>query len=169
MPLPATWHPVPDVGAARDQGSGTDACANSQISGLLWCRQPEHREVRACHVREVRRGYIRDVFEEAAATSVPRQAHGGCIGQCQIPPCRTSQTIAPEVSRCPDTSVSATVQSAVGAYRARLEVGPSYGNAQSVLRHTGRSALRGLDMFRPLEIPKFDAAKIMRHYLRRYV
>ena len=169
MPLPAAWHQVPDVGTARDQGSGTDACSDPQICGLLWRRQPEHREVRARHVREVRRGHIRGVFEEASAASLPWQAHGGCIGQRQIPPCRASQAFALEISGRPEAIVSATVQSAVGTYRASLEVGSSYGDAQSVLRYAGRSPRRSLDMFRPLAVSKFDAAKIMRHYLRRYV
>ena len=169
MPLPATWYPVPDVGTARDQRSGADACAYPQISGLLWCRQFGHRQVRTRDVREVRRGHIRDLSEEAAAASIPRQAHGRGTRQRQIPPCRASQAIALQVSRRPDATVSATVQPAVGTYRASLEVGSPHGNAQSVLRHAGRSALSGLNLLRPLETSKFDASKIMRHYLRRYV
>lgn len=169
MPLPAARHPVPDVGTARDQGSGADACADPQIRGLLWRRQSEHREVRARHVREVRRSHIRDVFEEASAASLPWQARGGCIGQRQIPPCRTSQALALEISGRHEATVFATVQSAVGADRTRLEVGPSHGNPQPLLRYAKRTALRGLDLFRSLATTKFDAKKIMRHYLRRYV
>lgn len=169
MPLPAAWHKVPDVGTTRDQGSGVDACADPQVSGLLWRGQSEHRQVYSLHLREVRRRHIRGLSEEALAASFPSQAHGDCAGQRQIPPCRASQTPALEISRRSFLAVSAAIQSAAGTYRTSLEISPPLGNTQSVLRHTGRSPSRSLNMLRPLENSKLDTSKIMRHYLRRYV
>ena len=77
--------------------------------------------------------------------------------------------LAFEISHGAHLAVSATVQSAAGSYRARLETGPPLGDTQPVLRHLGRSALRSRVVLRPLEKTKLSAATIMRHYLRRNV
>ena len=169
MPLPTTWHPLPDVGAARDQGSGHTPCAHPQVGRLLWCRQLAHRQVRPLHVRQVQCGHVRDLSEDASAASLPRQAHGDCAGQCQVPSRGPAPALASKTSRRAHRAVSAAVQSAAGPHRARLEVGPPHGDAQPVLRHLGRRADRRLNVLRPLEKPQLGPASIMRHNLRRYV
>ena len=65
MPLPTTWHPVPHVGAARDQGSGPAPCAHPQVGRLLRGRQFAHRHVRPLPVHHVQRGHVRDLSEDA--------------------------------------------------------------------------------------------------------
>lgn len=62
MPLPAAWHAVPDVGAARDQRPGAAACADSQVGGLPRGGRSEQWQVCARHVREVRCRHVRDTF-----------------------------------------------------------------------------------------------------------
>ena len=94
MPLPTARHAMPDVGAAGDQGSGVDACPHPQISGLFRGGQSEHRQIHPRHVREVRRGHVREFSEETPAASLARQAHGCRSGQRQIPPRHPSPTIA---------------------------------------------------------------------------
>ena len=169
MPLPTTWHPVPHVGAARDQGSGPAPCAHPQVGGLLWRGQSAQRQVRSLHVRDVRCRDVRDLSEDAAAASLPRHAYGAGTGQCPVPPRGSAQTVASKISRRAHPAVSATVQSAAGPRRASLEAGPPPGDAQPVLRHLGRRADRRLHMLRPLENTQLGAAEIMRHNLRRYV
>lgn len=169
MPLPTARHPMPDVGAAGDQGSGADARTHPQISRLLRRRQSEYRQIHTGHVREVRRGDIRDLFEEASAASLARQAHGHRARQRQVPPRQTSQALAAQIPRRAHFAVSATVQPAVGTHREGLEVGPPHGYAQPLLRHVERTAHGGRKMFRPLATIQSGSASIMRHYLRRYV
>jgi hypothetical protein len=158
MPLPAAWHPVPDVGAARGQGSGADACAHPQIGGVLWCSQSEYRQIHTRHVREVRRPHFREFSEEAPAASLARQAHGGRPGQRQMPPRNTAKALACEVSGRAQPAISATVQSAAGSYRASLEAGPAHGNAQPILRHLGRTARSSPAVLRPLATIQLSAA-----------
>ncbi len=151
MPLPTTWHPVPHVGAARDQGSGPAPCAHPQVGGVLRRCQFAQRHVRSLHVRYVQRGDVRDLSEDAAAASLPRHAYGAGTGQCSVPPRDSAQTVASKISRRTHPAVSATVQPATGPRRASLEAGPPHGDAQPVLRHLGRRADRRLHMLRPLE------------------
>ena len=158
MPLPTTRHPMPDVGATGDQGPGTDARPHPQICRLLWRGQSEYRQIHTHHVREVRRGYVRNLFEEASAASLARQAHGCRARQRQVPPRNTSQALAAEIPRRTHLAVSATVQSAVGTHRAGLEVGPPHGNAQPLLRHIARIAHHGRQMLRPPATTKLGAA-----------
>ena len=79
MPLPTTWHPVPHVGAARDQGSDPAPCIHPQVGRLLRGRQFAHRHVRPLSVRHVQCGYVRDRSEDAAAASLPQHAHGAVL------------------------------------------------------------------------------------------
>ncbi len=169
MPLPTARHAMPDVGTARGQGSRADACARPQIGGLLWCGQFEYKEIHTCHVREVRRSHLRELSEEAATASLAQQAHGRRAGQCQVPPRRTSQAIAAEISIRAQLAVSTAVQPAVGTNRAGLEADPSNGYAQLLLRNPGRRAQSSRAMLRPLATTQFGAASTMRHYLRRDV
>ena len=156
MPLPTTWHALPNVGAARDQGSCAEPCSHPQVSRLLRCRQLEYWQVRPLHVRHVRRGYVRDLSEEASAASLARQAHGDCAGQCQVPPRCPSQTLASEISHRAHLAVSAAVQSTAGTHRASLETGPPHGYAQPFLRHPRRIAHRSRHVLRPLEKTKLS-------------
>lgn len=158
MPLPTAWHPVPDVGAARGQGSGAHACAYPQIGGLLWCGQSEYRQIHTRHVREVRCSDVRELSQATPAASLARQTHGDRAGQRQVPPRCTSQALASEISRRAQSAISATVQSAARSYRASLETGPAHGNAQPILRYLGRIARRGRAMLRPLATIQFGVA-----------
>jgi hypothetical protein len=169
MPLPTTWHPVPQMGAARGQGSGPAPCAHPQVGRVLRGRQRAHRHVHPLSVRHVQRGHVRDRSEDAAAAARPRHAHGAGGGQCPVPPRGFAQTVASNISRRAHPAVSAAVQSAAGPRRASLEAGPPHGDAQPVLRHLGRRADRRLHMLRPLEKAQLGTAEIMRHKLRRYV
>ena len=169
MPLPTAWHAMPDVGAARDQGSGTDACSRPQIGGLLWRGQFEYRQIHTRHVREIRRGHVRRFPEETPAASLTRQTHGRRAGQRQVPPCRPAGAFTLAVPQGTQPAFPAAIQPAVGAHRACLEAGPPHGNAQPVLRHDERTARCGRAMLRPLATTQFGVAQIMRHYLRRYV
>lgn len=169
MPLPTAWHPMPHVGAARDQGSDPAPCAHPQVGRVLRGCQFAHRHVRPFPVRDVQRGHVRDFSEDAAAASRPRHAHGAGAGQCSVPPRDPAQALPSKISRRTHPAVSAAVQPATGPHRARLEAGPPNGNAQPVLRHLGRRADRHLHMLRPLENTQCGATEIMRHNLRRYV
>ena len=169
MPLPTTWYPVSHVGAARDQGSGPAPCAHPQVGGLRWRGQPEQRQVRSHHVRDVRCGDVRDLSEDAAAIALPQHTHGAGAGQCPVPPRGPAQTVASKISRRTHPAISAAVQSATGPHRASLEAGPPPGDAQPVLRHLGRRADRRLHVLRLLENTQFEAKETMRHNLRRYV
>lgn len=53
LQLPTTWHPVPHVGTARDQGSGFASCTHSQVGRLFCRRQFAHRQVHPLSVRHV--------------------------------------------------------------------------------------------------------------------
>lgn len=158
MPLPAAWHAMPDVGAARGQGSGADACAHPQIGSLLWRGQSEYRQVRTRHVREIRRRHVRDLSEETPTASFSGHAHGCRARQRQVPPRNTSQAPAAEISHRAQLAVSTAVQSAVGAHRAGLEAGPPNSHAQPLFRHLGRIAHCGRKMFRPMATTQFSAA-----------
>ena len=114
MPLPTTGHPLSDVGAARGQGSGPAPCVHPQVGRLLRGRQLAYRHVRprlGCHVH---RSHVRDLSEDAAATSLPRHAHGAGAGQCPVPPRGPAQAGASEISHRAHPAVSAAVQSAAG-------------------------------------------------------
>jgi len=169
MPLPATRHPMPDVGAAGAQGSRVDPCAHPKVGGLLWRGEPGQREVYSLHGREVRCPDVRGVPEEAAAASLARQAHGCRAGQRQIPPCRVAGTLAAEIPPGAHAALFAAVQPAAGAHRARLEARAPNGDAQPLLRYVGRTARRHRAMLRSLATSQFRSASAMRHYLRRYV
>jgi hypothetical protein len=169
MPLPTTWHPMPDVGATRDQGSDPVPCAHPQVDRVLRGRQFAHRQIHPLFVRHVQCGHVRGLSEDATAASVRQHAYGAGAGQCPVPPCDPAQTVAAKVSRRAHPAVSAAVQSAAGPHRAGLEAGPPHGDAQPVLRHPGRRADRRLHLLRPLEKSEFGATEIMRHKLRRYV
>lgn len=158
MPLPAAWHAMPDVGTARGQGSGADACAHPKIGGLLWCGQSQYRKIHTRHVRKIRRRYVRELSEEAPAASPAQQAHGDSAGQRQVPPRHTSQALAAEISHRAQFAVSAAVQSAVGSHRAGLEAGPPHRHAQPLLRHVERTARCGRAMLRPVATTQFGAA-----------
>lgn len=81
MPFPTTRHPVPDVGAAGDQGSGVAPRPYAQVSGLLWFRQFEHRQIRPLSMRQVRRHHIRRFPEKTAAASLTHQTDSYRSGQ----------------------------------------------------------------------------------------
>ena len=156
MPLPATRHPVPDVGGARDQGSGVAPCAHPQVGRLLWCRQPRQRQVRPVPVRYVRCADFRGFLEEIATASCTRQAHGRCAGQRQIPPCLTVTSFAQKIPEGTDLALSATIQSAVGSRRTGLEVGSAHGYTQPFLCRIERRAHRSRNLFRPLAKTKLN-------------
>ncbi len=151
MPLPTTWHPVPHVGAARDQGSGPPLYTHPQVGRLFWGRPFAHRHGHPLSVRHVQRGHVRDLSEDAVATSLPRHAHGAGAGQCPRPPRGPAQPVASKISRRAHPAISAAGQSAAGPRRARLEAGPPPGDAKPVLRHLGRRADCRRPMLRPLE------------------
>lgn len=157
MPLPTARHAVPDVGSARGQGPGADACPHSQISCVLWRSQPEHRQIRACPVREVRRAHLREFPEALATASVAQQTYGRCTRQRQIPPRHTTGAVAPEISQDPHVALSAAIQSPTGTHRARLEVGSPHGDPQSLLRNLARTPCSGRTMLRPLANIEFSA------------
>ena len=158
MPLPTAWHPVPNVGAARGQGSGCAACTHPQISGVLWRGQSEYRQIHTRNVRQVRRGYFREFSKATPTASFARQANGNSPRQRQIPPCRTSQTLDSEISGRAQSAVPAAVQSATRSYRASLEVGQTFGHAQQILCNLGRTAHGSRAMLRPLAKIQFNAA-----------
>ena len=114
MPLPTTWHPVPHVGAVRDQGSGPPPCAHPPVGRLLWGRPFAHRHGHPLSVRHVQRGHVRDLSVDAAATSLPRHAHGAGAGQCPRPPRGPAQPVASKVSRRAHPAISTAGQSAAG-------------------------------------------------------
>ena len=158
MPLPTAWHPVPDVGAARGQGSGSVACTHPQIGGVLWRGQSEFRQIHTRNVRQVRCGYFREFSKATPTASLAWQANGDSPGQCQVPPRRTSQTLASEISGRAQSAVPAALQSATRSNRASLEVGSPFGHAQQILCHLGRTAHDGRAMLRPLATIQFNAA-----------
>ena len=169
MPLPTAWHPVPNVGAARSQGSRFAPCSYPKIGGLLRRRQPRHGQIRPLPMREVRCAHVRELPKKAAAAPHTRQTHGDRTRQRQVPPRRALGALAQEVPGNTDLALLAAIQSAVGSHRTSLEVGPSHGNTQPVLCNSGRSPQRGRNLLRPLAETQHCVAQIMRHYLSRYV
>ncbi len=158
MPLPATWHPLPDVGATRGQGPRAAAYAHQKVGGVLWCRQSGQRQIRALHVREVRCSDVRDLSEKAAAPSLARQTHGGRTGQRQIPPCHPIGAFAQEVPQGTGIALLAAIQPAVGSDRASLEVGTPHGHTQPILCHSWRGAHRDRPLLRSLAKTKSGVA-----------
>ena len=169
MPLPTTWHPVSEVGTARGQGSRVAPRSDPKVGGLFRCGPLEQRKVCSLPVREVQRADVRGFPEVAAAASLTRQTHGDRARQRQIPPCRASGPSTQETPESTDLALFAALQSAVGAYRTSLEARSSHGYAQPFLRNAGRNTLRNRHLLRSLAKTKLRIAKIMRHYLRRYV
>ena len=158
MPLPTAWHPVPDVGAARGQGSGSAACTHSQIYSMLWRGQSEYRKIHTRNVRQVRRNHFRECPKATPTASLAWQANGDSPGQRQVPPRRTSQTLASEISGRAQSAVPAALQSATRSYRASLEVGPPFGHTQQILCHFGRTTHRSRTVLRPLATIQRNAA-----------
>ncbi len=158
MPLPTTWNAMPDVGAARGQGPGVDACPDPQIGRLLWRGQPEHRQVRARPVREVRRDHLREFPEAVATASLPRQTNDRRARQRPVPPCRTASAIASQISQDSHLALPATVQPPTGTHRTCLEIGSPHDHAQSILRNLARSPRSRRAMLRPLADLEFSAA-----------
>ena len=148
MPFPATWYALPNVDAARVERPGAIACAHSQVDGLLWSRQLAFRKIRIFPERAIRCGDVRSVSEKAIAASLTRCAHGDRAGQCPIPPCCFTGAVIAQIQESVDLAVSATVQPTIGSRRARVEIGTSLGNTQSVLPHLGRIGFRRRVMFR---------------------
>lgn len=150
MPFPAAWHPMPDVGAAGDQGSRIGPCAHPQVGGLFWRSQPHQRQIHLLHVREVRCPDVRGLPEKAVAASFARQAHGHRAGQRPIPPCRVAGAVAAEIPQGTYAALSTAIQPATGPHRTGLETRPPHGNAQPLLPDIERTARRSRAMLRPL-------------------
>jgi hypothetical protein len=80
MPFPATWHPLPDVGAPGSQRPCAPARPHPQVGGLFRFGQSAYRQVRALPVREVRCAHVRRFPEEVATASFAGQAQGDACG-----------------------------------------------------------------------------------------
>ncbi len=169
MPLPATWHTLPDVGASGDQGSGVAPRSHTQVGGLFRFRQFEHWKLRSLPMQQVRCPHVRSLPEEVAAASHECQAHGDRAGQREIPSRPAACAVAETILQRSDIAFPAAIQSATGPHRAGLKTGSPFGDAQPFLLYLGRIAHRSRFVFRPLAETKHRAATIMRHYLRRYV
>ena len=158
MPFPAARHAVSDVGAPGDQRPGALPRPYPQVSGLFRCGQPRIRQVHSRPVRQVRRRHLQDIPQEAVAAQVAHKAHGDRPGQCAVPPRRAVSADAASISKGSHVVVPAALQPAACADRARLEADTPPGNAQSVLRHPGRSAHGRRRVPRSMAETQFGAA-----------
>lgn len=163
MPLPAARFTHPHVGAAGDQGSRVTARTDAQVRRLFRCGEPEYGEIHPADVRGVQCGHLRGIPQEIAATSLARHVHGDRPGQRSVPPCHSAR---PALAQIPPRSVATippAIQPAAGSDRACVEIGPAFGDAQSILCNTRRIAHCHPGVFRSVEKPQFRPAKIMRH------
>ena len=169
MPFPATRYPLPHVGTPGRQGPRRDPCLNPQVYRLLRRGQSSPWQIHSLNIPHIRCSYLRGIPENIVAASRAQQTDGRDTRQCPLPPRQTAQAAAAKASSAPRIAVSTAVQSATGSHRAGLEVGASIGHAQPVLCPPGGCEKRHRLMLRPVAKTQFSAAKIMRHYLRRYV
>ena len=169
MPSPAARHTLPHVGTTGTQRPGIAPRADTQVNRLLWRGESRQRGVCLFAVRKIRCRNIPPIFETVGTPPSAWQAHGGGAGQRPIPPCNTAQAMAAEIPQSFDPAVSATIQSATGTYRARLEIGAADGDTQSLLCRIGRACFCRRILLRPMEETQRSVEKIMPHYLRRYV
>lgn len=169
MPLPAARVTHPHVGAAGGQGSRVTARSDAQVRRLLWCGEPAYGEIHPANMCVVQCGHLRDIPQDRTAASLARHAHAAHRGQRAVSPCPSTRTTLTQIPARPGAPVSPAIQPPAGSNRAGVEVGPAFGDTQSLLRHARRIAHRHSGLLRSVANPQFRAAKIMRHYLRRYV
>lgn len=169
MSLSAARFPVPHVGAARNQGLGSGACADPKIRGLLWRRQFEHRAIRANDVPHFQRRDLQDLSQAFAAPAHSRTPHDRRVGQCSVSSREAPGQISSQQRTKSALAVPAALQSSVGSNRTRLETDSAARHAQPLLCHAARSAESRQRLLRPVATSKPGSASTMLHYLRRCV
>jgi len=73
MPLPATRHPLPYVGAAGRQSPHPLACAHSQVRGVLWRSQHPHRQTGYRLRADIQRRVLPALLDAPAQAPLPWQ------------------------------------------------------------------------------------------------
>ncbi len=169
MSFPATRFSLPHVGAARNQGPGSAASADSQIDILLWDSQPGYRTVHTNDVPHLQRGDLQGFPAASAALANARTPHDRRTRQCSIssPNGPGRLPAAPRSTAAP--AVPAALQHATASDRESVEAGSAPGHSQSLLRHVARSAESRQRLLRSLAPAQQSAASTIRHYLRRCV
>jgi len=169
MSLPAAWLALPYVGTAGDQGPDPAPCADSQVRGLLRCRQFGQRPVRAHDVPDLQRRDFPELPQAAAAPANPGTAHAPRARQCPIPSRETPGALPALPRTRSAVAVLAALQSATRPDRASLEADPAARDTQSLLRHAARGAQGGQRVLRSLAPTERRVTTIMLHYLSRCV
>jgi len=169
MPLPATRHALPHVGAAGAKRPDRTACADPQVGGLLRGGQRRHWQTGNALRAEIQRRIFPALLATAAQASLPRQMLGAGAGQRQVPPRPRTRALAEPAPRATHAIVLATIQSRAQSRRTRMETRAPLGNPQSALPDTGRH--HGCRERALWTLGKIESAigKTMRHYLRRCV
>lgn len=169
MPLPTARHALPHVGAAGAERPGVATCAHPQIGGLLRRGQPQKRSVGDAARIGVQRRDLRGVSEAIASPSCQRQTAGAHCGQRAVPPFAYARAITAKISPHTHVTLSSTIQPKFEPHRAGVEACAPLGYPQSIFRRTRRTHRCGLRTVRPMATAQCRVAKIMLHYLRRYV
>jgi len=169
MPLSTTRLALPHVGTAGDQRPHPAACADPQVRGVLWRGQLEQRSVRAHDVQGVQRPDLPTFSQATAAPTSPTPTHDRGARQRPLSSCSTAGPIPARACSTPETSVSATLQSAARFDRASLETDSTPGDPQPLLRDPRRGAPGRQCLLRPLASAESNLAQAMLHYLRRCV
>lgn len=169
MPLPTARHTLPYVDSSGGQRPGVDPRAHAQVDSLLWRGELGDGEIHIQFVRNVRCQNIRDVSHVVAAPKHTRQTHGDRFGQRPIPPRQATCTVAAKASQGAEPVIPATVQPAVGAYRASLETHAPLDHPQPIFRDAWRGDGSCAEMLRTMAKIQHGSQTFMRHYLRRYV
>ena len=169
MSFPATRFSLPHVGAARNQGPDSAACADSQIDILLWGGQPGYRTVHTNDVPHLQRGDLQDFPAASFASADARTPHDRRARQCPISPRKTPRRLPAAPRSIATPAVPAALQPATGSNRASVEAGSAPGHSQSLLRHVARSARSRQRLLRSLAPAQQSAASTMLHYLRHCV
>ena len=169
MSLPATWLALPNVGTAGNQGPDPAACTDPQVRGLLRCRQPVQRPVRAHDVPNLQCRDFPEFPRATAAPANPRTAHAPRARQRPLPS-REAPGALPALSCTrPAAAIPAALQPTTCPHRASLEADPAPRNTQPLLRHPARGAQGGQCVLRPVAPTERRVTTIMLHYLSRCV
>jgi hypothetical protein len=169
MPLPATWHTLPHVGAAGRQRPSPPACTYPQVGGLLRGGEPMHRPT-GYHLRaEVQRRILSALPGATAHPSPTWQAPGLAARQRQVPPCPRAPTLVAPTPQATRAIVLTALQSRAQSHRTGLEADASLGYPQSTLPNAGGHSECRTRALRALGKTESAASSVMRHYLSRCI
>src|SRR6202521_3755569 len=165
MPLPATWHPLPHVGAAGRQRPSPAPCTHPQVGGVLRGGEPTHRQT-GYHLRaEVQRRILPTLPATTAHPSPTRQAPDIGARQRQVPPRPRAPALAAPTPQATHPIILATLQPRAQSDRTGLEADAPIGHPQSALPNARRHPQCRTRALRTLGKTESSVATARRHYL----